>query len=335
MDDPIMLLDLADPYLGHAVRWTAAVVLLVCAVAANGLVRVAVRYLIRRAVRRALAGRGRWTLRHPRLDDDGLGEVRRLQRADAAAHMIARLATLAVLALALLMATSLVRIDPLVMLSSAGFLGAGLAMAGQSVVRDWLTGLIVLLEDRYATGDRVSLQVGGETSTGVVEILTGLGLRLRLDDGTTWHTGHGSIESVVNHSQRLVSNDIEIPSEVWDELGQSAIGRTVHAASHDLGLTDVLLASDIEARGAGDGTTTVTVQASRPLNNRQRALLVERISGSDRSDDLGRLDDHQPGGSAPPGPAGSGISYTRHAGAEGQLPATAIRPTGRRRRPGP
>jgi hypothetical protein len=70
---------------------------------------------------------------------------------------------------------------------------------------------------------------------------------------------------------------------VWDELGSSAIGRTVHAASHDLGLTDVVLAADIEASGAAEGaTTTVTVRASRPLNERQRALLAERISGFDR-----------------------------------------------------
>jgi small conductance mechanosensitive channel len=277
----ISFIDRANPYVDHALRWIGAVALIALAFALNTGLRVAIRYLTRRAVRRALAGkRGRWIPRHPRTDDGSSTEQRRLQRADATAHMLSRIVSVAVMSATVAVASALVRVNPLVVLSSAGFLGAGLAFGGQAVIRDWLTGLIVLLEDRYAIGDRVTLRVGIEDYTGGVETLTGVGLRLRLDDGTTWHTGHGSIESVINHSQKLIDNEIEIPASVWHELDETMIGRAVTAASHDLGLTDVVLVSDVEAEGHRDGTTTVTVRASKSLNERQRAMLAERIAAA-------------------------------------------------------
>jgi small conductance mechanosensitive channel len=274
----VTLFDRADPLVEHALRWGGALAVVAFAFAVNTGLRVAIRFLTRRAVRRALAGRGHWIVRHPRAGEEGLTEQRRRQRADATAHMLARIVGVVVITITVAACSALVRVDPLVVLSSAGFLGAALAFGGQAVIRDWLTGLVALLEDRYAIGDRITVRVGADDYSGAVETLTGVSLRLRLDDGSAWHTGHGSVESVTNHSQHLVDNAIEIPAHVWHQLDETMLGRAVTAASHDLGLTDVLLVSDIEAEARGDGTTTVTVRASRALNQRQRSLLAERIS---------------------------------------------------------
>lgn len=255
------------------------VVVIAAVIVINAAVRVGLRFLTRRAVRRALNGRGRWNLRLPRANEGSAAEQRRVQRADAAAHMLARLSSLVVSALGVLVISRILEVDPVVLISSAGFLGAGVAIGGQALIKDWLVGLLVLLEDRYAIGDLVTMRVNGVEVAGTVETIGGAGVRLRLTDGTTWHTGHGMVESVTNLSQQLVNHSIQVPSDVWAELDETMVGRQLNAASHDLGLTDVLLVADIEAHEQADGSTTVTFRASRPLTPRQQRLIEQRITG--------------------------------------------------------
>ena len=194
--------------------------------------------------------------------------------------MISRLTSLAIAALATLVISALLGIDPIVIVSSAGFVGAGIAVGGQTIIKDWLTGLLVLLEDRYAIGDRATLRVGDEDKIGTVESLNGAGVRRRLDNGSTWHVGHGSVETVTNHSQQLVRQRIDLPDGVRDRLDPSDIDHALHAASHDLGLTDVVLVADVLAEA--DRTGPLMIQSSRPLSRRQQELVGKRLSELDR-----------------------------------------------------
>ncbi len=259
-------------------RAGAIVAVVVGAYVLTAIIRVTLRFVTRRAVRRALAGKGVWRVRLPRPDDGNGVEQRRLQRADAAAHMMSRIFALVVAVIAVIIISHVLRVDPVVLVSSAGFIGAGIAIGGQALIKDWLTGLMVLLEDRYAVGDQVSVTIGGNEVSGTVETLSGVGLRLRLADGTTWHAGHGALESVTNRSQQLVQNHVTIEPDVWAELDETMIGRDLNAASHDLGLTDVLLLPEIAAVPLPDGTIDVTYRSTRPLNDRQRRLIEDRIN---------------------------------------------------------
>lgn len=202
-----------------------------------------------------------------------------MQRADAAAQVMARITTMITFALAALVIARILGVDPVFLLSSAGFVGVGLAFGGQSLIHDWITGLVVLLEDRYAVGDLVKVRVGSEEVTGTVETLGGSGLRLRLADGATWHGGHGSIGSVTNLSQQLVSNSIEVPSDVWAGVDAAELSQQLNAGSLDLGLSDVLVVPDVAAEQINTGTTRVTIRASRPLSKRQKRLVADRITG--------------------------------------------------------
>lgn len=266
------------------VRVAEVTIVLAVTVLVNAGVKIGLRVLTRRQVRRALAGQGRWRLRLPRSNDGTDAELRRVQRADAAAHMLSRISTLIIAVIALLAISKLVGIDPVVLVSSAGFIGAGIAIGGQALIKDWLIGLLVLLEDRYAVGDAIEVQVGGEPVRGTVETMSGFGLRLRLPDGSTWHTGHGTIEAVTNLSQQLIPQTLEIPSDVWAELDETMIGPELNAASHDLGLTGILIAEEIAAEEDAAGNATITFQASRQLNDRQRKVIARRILGEEFDD---------------------------------------------------
>ena len=194
---------------------------------------------------------------------------------------MSRITTVIAFALAALVVARILGVDPVFLLSSAGFVGVALAFGGQSLIQDWITGLVVLLEDRYAVGDIVRVRISSEEVTGTVETLGGSGLRLRLGDGTTWHVGHGSIESVTNLSQQLVPNSIEVPSDALAEIDEAELRQRLNAGSLDLGFGDVLLAPDLAAEQIDTGTTRVTVKASRPLNKRQKRMVADRITGQE------------------------------------------------------
>jgi small conductance mechanosensitive channel len=82
------------------------------------------------------------------------------------------------------------------LVAGAGFVGAGLAFGAQNVVKDYLAGFYVVVEDQYAVGDTVELGlIGGGTATvsGVVEDLTFRRTAIRRGEGSVISIGNGSV----------------------------------------------------------------------------------------------------------------------------------------------
>jgi small-conductance mechanosensitive channel len=84
------------------------------------------------------------------------------------------------------------------LLAGAGIIGVALGFGSQSLVRDFLSGMFILIEDQYGVGDIVSLDA--ETS-GVVETVSLRSTRVRSVDGTLWHVPNGEVRRVGNMSQ--------------------------------------------------------------------------------------------------------------------------------------
>ena len=82
--------------------------------------------------------------------------------------------------------------------AGAGVAGIALGFGAQSLVKDFLSGIFLLLEDHYGVGDVVDL---GEAS-GTVEQVTLRITRLRDQNGTVWHVPNGQIVRVGNKSQQ-------------------------------------------------------------------------------------------------------------------------------------
>jgi small conductance mechanosensitive channel len=75
--------------------------------------------------------------------------------------------------------------------------GVAIGFGAQTLVRDYLNGLAMLVEDQYGVGDIIDAGV----ATGTVEELGLRVTRLRDDDGVIWHIRNGEIVRVANKSQ--------------------------------------------------------------------------------------------------------------------------------------
>jgi small-conductance mechanosensitive channel len=122
---------------------------------------------------------------------------RRRQRAAAIGSVLRSFATAAIFSIAGLMALNELGFDLAPLLASAGIAGVAIGFGAQTLVKDLIAGLFMLLEDQYGVGDVVDL---GQAS-GTVE---SVGLRIttiRDGRGVLWYIRNGEIVRVGNRSQ--------------------------------------------------------------------------------------------------------------------------------------
>ena len=97
--------------------------------------------------------------------------------------------------------------------ATATIIGAALGFGAQTLVRDFLSGMLILAEDQYGVGDHIVVGPAGQVTTGTVESVTLRVTRLRSLDGVVWYVPNGDIRTVGNDtatdSQALV--DIVVP----------------------------------------------------------------------------------------------------------------------------
>ena len=132
---------------------------------------------------------------------------RRRQRAEAIGSVLRSLVSAFVFSIALLMILEEFNFNLGPLLASAGIVGLAIGFGAQSLVKDLLGGLFMLLEDQYGVGDTVDL---GE-ATGIVEAV---GLRIttvRDGRGVLWYIRNGEIIRVGNKSQGWAMLMIDMP----------------------------------------------------------------------------------------------------------------------------
>jgi moderate conductance mechanosensitive channel len=83
-------------------------------------------------------------------------------------------------------------------IAGAGIAGVAIGFGAQSLVKDFLAGIFMLVEDQFGVGDIIDV---GDVS-GTVEAITLRTTRLRDVHGTVWHISNGAILRVGNQSQQ-------------------------------------------------------------------------------------------------------------------------------------
>jgi small conductance mechanosensitive channel len=102
------------------------------------------------------------------------------------------------------------------LLLSTTVLGVALGFGAQNLIRDYLAGILMLVEDHYGVGDTINTK----SATGTVEAMTLLTTRLRDVNGVVWHIRNGTIESVGNESQGWSRAVIDYPVPYGEDLAR-------------------------------------------------------------------------------------------------------------------
>src|SRR5687768_2866021 len=156
---------------------------------------VVVNRLVRRAIKRGLRRLASGTLRErlgavrgraPALLNTDTGEIsiRSTQRIEALATVLRSVASFVVWTIAAFLVLGEVGIDLGPLIAGAGIIGVALGFGSQSLVRDFLSGVFILVEDQFGVGDIVDLD---NQTSGVVDAVSLRTTRLRSVDGTLWH----------------------------------------------------------------------------------------------------------------------------------------------------
>jgi small conductance mechanosensitive channel len=98
------------------------------------------------------------------------------------------------------------RIDPKPLLAGIGVVGLGLSLAAQNILRDFLNGLFIVIEDQFNIGDFVTIG----SYSGTVESFSMRETRLRASDGKLIIIPNGNISEIVNCTKDFAVAIVEV-----------------------------------------------------------------------------------------------------------------------------
>jgi len=130
------------------------------------------------------------------------------QRGDTVADVVSSLVRLGIFVVAALMALGQLGLNLAPLIAGAGIVGVALGFGAQSLVKDFLAGLFILLEDQFGVGDTIDL---GADAVGVVEELNLRTTRVRGADGTVWFVPNGEVRRVGNQSMEFSRAVVDVP----------------------------------------------------------------------------------------------------------------------------
>jgi small-conductance mechanosensitive channel len=136
-----------------------------------------------------------------------LVDERRKQRVRALGAILRSAASVTIFSIAGFIVLGDLGINLAPLLASAGVVGVAIGFGAQSLVRDYLSGIFMLVEDQYGVGDVITV---GD-ATGTVENVTLRITRMRDVNGIVWHIRNGAIETVGNESQGWARAVIDFP----------------------------------------------------------------------------------------------------------------------------
>jgi small-conductance mechanosensitive channel len=134
-------------------------------------------------------------------------DERRKQRVRALGSVLRSAASVTIFSIAGVTILGDLGINLAPLLASAGVVGIAVGFGAQNLVRDYLSGVFMLVEDQYGVGDVITV---GD-ATGTVESVTLRITRLRSVNGIVWHVRNGAIETVGNESQGWARAVLDFP----------------------------------------------------------------------------------------------------------------------------
>jgi small conductance mechanosensitive channel len=210
-------------------------ILLILAVAwvANRLLHRAIRRFTERIANPEAQERNQRLRRHApdALQSHGPESLRSAARATTLSHLLRSATSVVVwtIAAVMILAELGVALGPLI--AGAGIAGVALGFGAQSLVKDFISGTFMLIEDQYGVGDIID---AGEAS-GTVEAVSLRTTRLRDVSGTVWHIPNGNILRIGNMSQQWARAllDVSLATDTDVDHAQDVIKRVADSVWND------------------------------------------------------------------------------------------------------
>ena len=256
------------------------VVILIVALVVRALLHRAINRLVRGAVDGRVPGALHGLRDRARvLETSILSSERRRQRTETLGSVLRSIASATVGVIALAMVLGEIGVDLTPVVASAGIVGVAVGFGAQNLVKDFLSGMFMLLEDQYGVGDTVDLG----PAVGIVEAVTLRTTRLRDAEGTVWYVRNGEINRVGNQSQGWSRALLDIPLALGTDVPRArAVALEVAKGVHDDEAYRDLVLDDpevwgLQAIGADGLVLRITMRTVATMEGTVERALRERL----------------------------------------------------------
>ena len=176
--------------------------------------RQVICWLINRSVRRAIGYQPQLKFRAAQalVNATTLPAERREQRIGALGSLARSAVTFVIVIVTALMVMAEMGFNITTILAGTSVAAVAIAFGVQSIVKDLVSGVFLLVEDQFGVGDFIDM----EKASGVVEAIGLRVTQLRDDNGTVWYVRNGEVLRIGNFSQGGPGHppEAEAPPEV-------------------------------------------------------------------------------------------------------------------------
>jgi small-conductance mechanosensitive channel len=152
------------------------------------------------------------------LESTGLMSERRNQRAATIGSVLKSGVSFTILVIALMVILDDLGVNLAPFIAGSSIVGVALGFGAQNIVKDFLSGMFMMLEDQYGVGDTIDFQL----ASGTVEAVGLRTTRLRDVNGTVWYVRNGEVLRVGNKSQGFARVVLDIPIDAWADVAKAS-----------------------------------------------------------------------------------------------------------------
>jgi moderate conductance mechanosensitive channel len=185
---------------------------------------------------------------------------RRLQRAETIGSLLRSIASVTIFGLGFVLVLGELGINLGPIVATAGIAGVALGFGAQAVVKDFLSGVFMILEDQYGVGDVIDTGL----AVGTVEEVALRTTKIRDSAGVVWYVRNGEIVRIGNRSQGWSLAILDVPI-AYDENLETVRGLVAEVGQQmleDSDLQDRLLEAPVVVGVESVSGDVVTVRVT-------------------------------------------------------------------------
>jgi small conductance mechanosensitive channel len=169
-----------------------------------------------------------------------------------------RTAQLALLVVVVLMALTVIGINIGPVIAAAGVMGLAVSLGAQSLIKDFIGGILILLEDQFRVGDVILV---GDAE-GTVERISLRATQVRDLDGRLWTVSNGDVRTLANSTREWSRAVVNLNLELGADVSQAVevLEAAMESAAAEPAMRDRLLEKPVVEGWSSLGDWSVQVR---------------------------------------------------------------------------